>query len=927
MLNRRKSAFVSGEISRELYGRVDVAHYQNGAAELTNVMVDPQGGARRRPGTQAIGWLQGSVPIDFTSTQVNARQVSAANKSTHVFSHFYALSDPNFYGAPAGEANKLGVAYDVALAAVAGTGDQVLFTLTLIPGAADVLAATAYDVTFKPDTGRIDDGLDKDYFRWQYDQGGGTWVDFGPAFGAIDSQNIDRLTLNRTTHRTLHTAAVTQDQDTPGLPTVVNTTGMRLVFNGGGDATTFDIRVSEAMVESPSATPPVTQNGLRFKATNGDVFALAIFPVEEPGWYAEAPVPMVVGQIWKRGAATVIDKNGERTSIYSWALSGTFSLFAPIKDPPAGGTFFQTLTTAEVLEAVENASFAVALDTVFIAAGKLGLWRVSPDSDFVNWYSHPMRYRLAFGVDTPGGSASLQLAPMTRIDRSSFDVSTVDLTLSALSGEHILVTASAAIFTQEHLGQIIQLADLGRARIITAPSVGASATVRVSFEIPASSLTHTNSAGNQGWSLETGWRYSLSENRGGPTAVAFHQERLYVGGAADSPDLVAASAVGDVFSMLSIEALDDSPFQRLLGTGRIVRRLFGSDNLLAFTDADEHWLPTPADQAVTAVNANFNSASNRGIIRRTVPVSVGGQNLFLDGSGVRLFQFLDVTQRYENIDLSVLARHLINNPASCAAVKSGTPWRSDLLVIMNDPGGTVTAREFGVLASNPVEEFNALFRWSIGVPSTSSPAQGTLLPTDDDGLMLLMRGRPPSDVAEQVWLLEFNPAFEVDFGLHFDFSATLTDGSPWFANGALSINADEFVVQTTADANGDFTLTQNRDVVIAGAPFPEPPRVRTLPIGMVTGDGKILFRKLRVQSILSQWYRTRAATVEGQQIKSAGFGPASGGSPFSAPATLISGNTRLQGVLGWSDARQLTWEQPWPLAFHLLAAEINAEHS
>jgi hypothetical protein len=67
--------FTAGEISPRIYGRVDLAKYQNGARELTNVVVLPQGGARKRGGTLNVSTVKDSnpnsilVPFVFSTTQ------------------------------------------------------------------------------------------------------------------------------------------------------------------------------------------------------------------------------------------------------------------------------------------------------------------------------------------------------------------------------------------------------------------------------------------------------------------------------------------------------------------------------------------------------------------------------------------------------------------------------------------------------------------------------------------------------------------------------------------------------------------------------------------------------------------------------------------------------------------------------------------
>jgi len=47
--------FTAGEISPQLYGRVDVARYQNGARRMRNAVPQIYGGGRRRPGTIYVG--------------------------------------------------------------------------------------------------------------------------------------------------------------------------------------------------------------------------------------------------------------------------------------------------------------------------------------------------------------------------------------------------------------------------------------------------------------------------------------------------------------------------------------------------------------------------------------------------------------------------------------------------------------------------------------------------------------------------------------------------------------------------------------------------------------------------------------------------------------------------------------------------------
>jgi hypothetical protein len=72
-----QTAFTSGELDPRLVGRTDIRHYFAGASLLRNVLVEPQGGAVRRPGTVHVFTLNDAatgtvrpLPFAFNAEQV-----------------------------------------------------------------------------------------------------------------------------------------------------------------------------------------------------------------------------------------------------------------------------------------------------------------------------------------------------------------------------------------------------------------------------------------------------------------------------------------------------------------------------------------------------------------------------------------------------------------------------------------------------------------------------------------------------------------------------------------------------------------------------------------------------------------------------------------------------------------------------------------
>lgn len=71
-LRTLQTNFTGGEIARDLYGRGDLRAYQNGAADLTNVLIRPTGGVSRRPGLRFIDGLPGParlIAFEFNVTE------------------------------------------------------------------------------------------------------------------------------------------------------------------------------------------------------------------------------------------------------------------------------------------------------------------------------------------------------------------------------------------------------------------------------------------------------------------------------------------------------------------------------------------------------------------------------------------------------------------------------------------------------------------------------------------------------------------------------------------------------------------------------------------------------------------------------------------------------------------------------------------
>jgi hypothetical protein len=75
-----QSSFVSGELSPLLKGRIDINQYYQAVETADNVVIVPQGGMRRRPGTEFIGeCVKGISKMSPTYTMPNGGTTSVLN--------------------------------------------------------------------------------------------------------------------------------------------------------------------------------------------------------------------------------------------------------------------------------------------------------------------------------------------------------------------------------------------------------------------------------------------------------------------------------------------------------------------------------------------------------------------------------------------------------------------------------------------------------------------------------------------------------------------------------------------------------------------------------------------------------------------------------------------------------------------------------
>lgn len=137
--------FSGGEMSPEMFGRVDDVRFQHGAASLQNLLVTPQGPLRRRPGTSYVATIKDSagsarlIPFAFSTADALVIEMGVTSAGAGYF-RFHQDGAPVTYTTPSAyiadalvvRANDTNEQFQTSAAHGFSTGDPVV--LTLAPG-------------------------------------------------------------------------------------------------------------------------------------------------------------------------------------------------------------------------------------------------------------------------------------------------------------------------------------------------------------------------------------------------------------------------------------------------------------------------------------------------------------------------------------------------------------------------------------------------------------------------------------------------------------------------------------------------------------------------------------------------------------------------------------------------------------------------
>lgn len=471
-----------------------------------------------------------------------------------------------------------------------------------------------------------------------------------------------------------------------------------------------------------------------------------------------------------------------------------------------------------------------------------------------------------------------------------FAADTIQLQSSATTGT-VTLTATGNVFVSDHLGTRFRLE--GKEVRITGILSATQATGIVQQTLNSTSQTSD-------WDEP-----AFSEVHGWPIAVAFHQDRLVIGGSRDLPNRLWMSKSSDNFNFDVGTGLDDEAIEFAILSDQVnaIRSVFSGRHLQIFTSGAE-WMVTGDPLTPTTVQLRRQTRIGSPIDRNVPPINVDGATLFLarNGKEIREFLFTDVEQAYQANDLALLSQHLMDSPVDQDFDQS----QRLLHIVMGDGTiGTVTA-----------------FRTEQVTAWTRQETDGNFLSIAVVGNVVYALVQRTSGVLIEI----FDSAVQTDSALTgtSPTPATIWSGLAHLNGKTVKVIADGILREDAVVTGGSVTLEEGARSVEVGLPFthivePLPP-VFAGPAGISQG------KALRLIEASFRLHQTQALRVDiGNGFKELPFKALGTSGVLDTAPLPFSGDKRVR-ALGWrvSGADPL-WriEQDTPYPFVLLSVSTE----
>ena len=394
-----------------------------------------------------------------------------------------------------------------------------------------------------------------------------------------------------------------------------------------------------------------------------------------------------------------------------------------------------------------------------------------------------------------------------------------------------------------------------------------------------------------------------SATRGWPLCGTFFQGRLWFAGAKSRPQTIWASKSGNPEDFDVGTALDDEAIDVTADTDDVSAffNVQPAGHLQFFSSSAEFYIPNSEDTGITPTNIVLRRTTNRGSKKGLRVFEVDGATFFLQrkGKSLREFLFVDIEQKYQANNMSLLSSHLIDDPRDSALRKSTSTDEADFFSLVNDDG------TLAVLTTLRLQEVAA---FTLDSTTGSYLNVGVDLDEVYYAIQRTIDGNTVCYLEKEVIALHMDAGKVVDSG---DLPLTTITGLEHLEGVTIDILNDG-TYETKTVASGQVTMDSEAGTSLQyGIPLPSStPKIKTLPVESAGEGAKTLIgKKRRVVEVTLRLVETDNVLVNDNDV--------------TLPNDDFTGDITVEGLLGWDDFGQITITQDEPK--HLTVSAIAAK--
>lgn len=357
-----------------------------------------------------------------------------------------------------------------------------------------------------------------------------------------------------------------------------------------------------------------------------------------------------------------------------------------------------------------------------------------------------------------------------------------------------------------------------------------------------------------------------SDARGYPKMGAFHDGRLWLGGTKSKQQSLFASKSGAFFDFFFEEG-DDDEGMFLTITSRTLTTILdiNSDRgLQVFTAGSEFLVKGGTPTTIEIVSQTQHGSSNLDA------QSIDGATLFVDqnGKSIRQFVFSFNEDAYTSNDISVLSSHLIKQPIDLAVLTGTTSEDANWVFIINTDG---TASILNTVRSQDINGFTQFISADSGQLNSgaSIPKEVFSASVVNNDLFLINRYRAttgtPYTYSIEKW--DFNRLLDASIVLGNVSATNVSLGTSHFNNAIVSvIGSGNNLNKRSVSNTGTITLTSDE---LSGGPLNLevglnfPVTVKPMPLNTNMGNGQNAMKQKKITNMNLRFYESAGIYIDG----------------------------------------------------------------